>query len=124
MNSLKNKVQLIGRLGANPELRNLEGGRSVARMRIATTDTYRNAAGEKIEDTQWHTVVAWGKTAEIAGRFLSKGSEVMVEGRLTYNEYTAKDGTKRYATEVVVNEMLMMDKKPAAADAAAMNATA
>ena len=117
MNSLKNKVQLIGHLGANPEVKTLENGNCLTKMRIATTDYYKNAQGECVQDTQWHNLVVWGKTAETAGRYLSKGSEVMVEGRLTYREYTDKDGTKRYFTEIVVNELLFMDKKPNAANA-------
>jgi single-strand DNA-binding protein len=118
MNTLKNKVQLIGHLGSAPEVKNLEGGNTVARMRIATSSVYKNAAGEKVTDTQWHTVIAWGKTAEIAGRYLNKGSEVMIEGRLTYREYTTSDGQKRTSAEIVITELLMMDKKPAEAMAA------
>ena len=111
MNSLKNKVQLIGHLGAAPELKTLDNGNTLAKMRIATNETYWNSKKEKVTDTQWHVVTAWGKTAEIAGKYLSKGSEVMIEGRLTHNEFTDKDGQKRYFTEVVVNELLMLDKK-------------
>ena len=113
MNSLKNKVQLIGHLGAAPEVKTIANGNTLARLRIATTDSYRNAAGESVKDTQWHSVVFWGKAAEIAGKYLSKGSEVMIEGRLTYREYAAQDGTKRYFTEIAGNELLLMDKKPA-----------
>jgi single-strand DNA-binding protein len=80
-------------------------------MRIATNDTYRNAKGEKVTDTQWHNVVAWGKSAEIAGKYLTKGCEVMIDGRLSYHEYTGNDGQKRHSTEIVVNELMMMDKK-------------
>lgn len=111
MNTLKNKVQLVGHLGAAPEVKTLENGNTLAKMRIATNETYKNAAGEKITDTQWHTVIAWGKTAEIASRFLQKGSEVMLEGRLTYREYTGQDGLKRVTAEIVANELMMMDKK-------------
>ena len=108
---MKNKVQLIGHLGAAPEIKNLENGNSMAKMSIATNDTYKNAKGEKVTDTQWHSVVAWGKTAEIAGKYLTKGSEVMIEGRLNYREYTGSDGQKRHSTEIVVSELMMMDKK-------------
>ncbi len=111
MNTLRNKVQLIGHLGADPEMKTLENGNTLTKMRLATSDTYKNAQGEKVTDTQWHQVVAWGKTAEIAGKYLSKGSEVMVEGRLVHRDFTGSDGQKRYFTEVVVNEMLLMDKK-------------
>lgn len=118
MNTLKNKVQLIGHLGAAPEVKNLDNGNTFAKMRIATNEIYKNAAGEKVTDTQWHTVIAWGKTAEIAGRYLTRGSEVMIEGRLTYREYTASDGQKRTSTEIIASELMMMDKKPSEAVAA------
>ena len=111
MNTLRNKVQLIGHLGADPEVKNLENGNALAKMRVATNQTYKNAQGERITDTQWHNVIAWGKTAEIAGKYLNKGSEVMVEGRLTYREYTGTDGQKRNTTEIVVSELMLMDKK-------------
>jgi single-strand DNA-binding protein len=114
MNTLRNKVQLIGHLGAAPEVKTFENGNMLAKMRIATNEVHKNAAGEKITETQWHSVIAWGKTAEIAAKYLNKGSEVMLEGRLTYNEYTAQDGQKRSSTEIVVNELLMLDKKQAA----------
>ena len=110
MNTLRNKVQLIGHLGNAPEVKTIDNGNTLAKMRLATNETYKNAKGEKVTDTQWHDIVAWGKTAEVAGKYLNKGSEVMVEGRLSNREYTGKDGIKRYATEVVVTELLMMDK--------------
>jgi len=113
MYALKNKVQLIGNLGNNPEIRTLEGGKKMARFSMATSETYRSAKGEKITETQWHNVVAWGKVADIAEQFLVKGSEVAVEGKLINRNYTDKDGNKRYVTEVQVNEVLMLgDKKP------------
>jgi len=111
MKNLKNKVQLIGHLGANPEVKNLEGGKTLARFSIATNDTYKNAKGEKVEDTQWHNVVTWGKTAEIAEKYLKKGSEVAVEGKLTSRTWEDKEGQKKYTTEVVVHEILMLGKK-------------
>jgi len=113
MYALKNKVQLIGNLGNNPEIRTLEGGKKIARFSMATSETYRSAKGEKITETQWHNVVAWGKVADIAEQFLVKGSEVAVEGKLINRNYTDKEGNKRYVTEVQVNEVLMLgDKKP------------
>lgn len=111
MKNLKNKVQLIGHLGAKPEVKNLEGGKTLARFSIATNDTYKNAKGEKVEDTQWHNVVTWGKTAEIAEKYLKKGSEVAVEGKLTSRSWEDKEGQKKYTTEVVVHEILMLGKK-------------
>lgn len=114
MNSLKNKVQLIGRLGSNPEVKNLDNGNKLAKMNLATNDVYTNNKGERVEDTEWHNVVAWGKTAEIAEKYLQKGAEVMVEGKLTYRDYTAKDGSKRSITEIVVSSLMLMDKKQVA----------
>jgi single-strand DNA-binding protein len=112
MNAIKNKVQLIGNLGANPEVKALTSGRKVANWKMATNEMYVNASGEKVNETQWHHVVAWGKLAELAEKYLNKGSEVAIEGKLTYREYTDASGAKRYFTEVVANEMLLMDKKP------------
>ena len=111
MYALKNKVQLIGNLGANPEVKTLDGGRKLARFNVATSETYRNAKGDKVTDTQWHTLVAWGKVAEIAEKYLKKGSEVAVEGKLINRSYNDKDGNKKYITEVQVNEVLMLGEK-------------
>ena len=114
MYALKNKVQLIGNLGNNPEIRTIEDGKKLARFSVATNETYRNAKGEKVTETQWHNLVAWGKVAEIAEQFLSKGSEVAIEGKLINRNYTDKDGVKRYVTEVQVNEVLMLGEKKSA----------
>lgn len=108
MYALKNKVQLIGNLGSAPEVKTLSGGKKVARFSMATNETYRNAKGEKVEETQWHNIVAWGKVAEIAEKYLSKGSEVAIEGKLIYRSYTDKEGAKKYITEVQLNELLML----------------
>ena len=110
MNALKNKVQLIGNLGQDPEIVTLENGNKLAKFSIATSDTYKNAMGEKVEDTQWHQIVAWGKTADIVENYLSKGKQVVVEGKLTHRSYETKDGEKRYITEVRCNELLMLGK--------------
>lgn len=111
MYALKNKVQLIGNLGNAPEIKNLESGKKMARLSIATNESNKKENGERVTETQWHNVIAWGKVAEIAEQYLSKGSEVAVEGKLTYRDYTDKDGVKRYVTEIVVNELLLLDKK-------------
>jgi len=108
MNKLKNKVQLIGNLGGKPEIKVLESGRMLARFSVATNETYRNAKGEKITETQWHRVTAWGKLAEIAQKHLDKGKEVAIEGKLVNRSYTDKDGIKRYITEIQVSELLML----------------
>ncbi len=112
MYALKNKVQLIGNLGNNPDIRTTEAGKKMARFSIATNESYRSAKGEKVIETQWHNLIAWGKVADIAEQFLSKGSEVAIEGKLINRNYTDKNGTKHYITEVQVNEVLMLgDKK-------------
>ncbi|MDP2525864.1 single-stranded DNA-binding protein [Maribacter dokdonensis] len=110
MNALKNKVQLIGHLGQDPEIVNLEGGNKLAKFSIATTDSYKNANGEKVDDTQWHNIVAWGKTAEIVENYLIKGKQVAIEGKLTHRSYETKEGDKRYITEIRCNELLMLGK--------------
>ncbi len=112
MNSLRNSVRLIGNLGAAPEVKNLEKGNKVAKLALATNETYTNQQGEKVTETYWHNLVAWGKTAEIAEKYLNKGSEIAIEGKLTNRSYNDKDGVKKYITEIVVNEFLMLDKKP------------
>ena len=110
MNTLKNKVQLIGNLGNDPEIINLESGKMLAKFSIATNESYKNAQGEKIIDTQWHNVVAWGKTANLVEKYLQKGKEIAIEGKLTSRSWEDKDGMKRYTTEVVCNELLMFGK--------------
>jgi len=111
MNTLRNKVQLIGNLGNDPEIVNLESGKTLAKFSIATNESYKNATGEKVTDTQWHNIVAWGKTAEIIEKYVSKGKEVAIEGKLTSRSWEDKDGIKRYITEVVCNELLMLGNK-------------
>jgi single-strand DNA-binding protein len=111
MYALKNKVQLIGNLGNNPEIKTLEGGKKLARFSVATNEVYRNTKGEKVTETQWHNLVAWGKVAEIAEKFLTKGSEIAIEGKLMNRTYNDKDGVKKYVTEVQVNELLMLGDK-------------
>ena len=111
MNSLRNKVQLIGNLGMNPEIKTLESGKKLAKFTIATNETYKNAKGEKITDTQWHNVIAWNKIAEIVEMFLEKGKEIAIEGKLTSRSYDDKDGNKKYITEIVCNELLMLGNK-------------
>lgn len=110
MNTLRNSVKLIGHLGQDPEIKELENGK-MARFTIATNESYKNKKGEKVENTEWHPVVAWGKTAEIAEKYLEKGKEVAVEGRLTHRSYDDKDGVKKYITEVVINEFTMLGGK-------------
>lgn len=110
MNTLRNKVQLIGNLGNDPEIINLESGKILAKFAIATNESYKNAQGEKVTDTQWHNIVAWGKTAQIVEKYVGKGKEVAIEGKLTTRSWEDKDGIKRYITEVVCSELLMLGK--------------
>ncbi|MGF1558353.1 MAG: single-stranded DNA-binding protein [Flavobacteriaceae bacterium] len=110
MNALKNSVQLIGHLGQDPEIVTLESGSKLAKFTIATSDSYKNAKGEKVEDTQWHNIVAWGKTADVVENFLTKGKQVAIEGKLTHRAYETKEGEKRYFTEIKCNELLMLGK--------------
>ena len=111
MNSLKNRVQLIGNLGAKPEIKTLESGTKLAKFSIATNETYKNAKGEKVTDTEWHNVIAWNKTAELAEMFLEKGKEVAIEGKLITRSWDDEKGNKRYITEVVCNEILFLGSK-------------
>ncbi len=111
MYALKNKVQLIGNLGNAPEIKTTEGGKKLARFSMATNESYRNTKGEKVTETQWHTLVAWGKVADIAEKFLVKGSEVAIEGKLINRNYTDKEGNKKFITEVQVAEVLLLGEK-------------
>jgi single-strand DNA-binding protein len=113
MNALTNRVQLIGRLGNDPEVKTLESGKNLTTFSIATSDFYYNDKKEKVEDTQWHNIVAWGKLAEIAGKYLKKGEEVALEGKLVHRSYENGKGEKRFVTEVNMNEMRMLGKAPA-----------
>ncbi|HHZ82243.1 MAG TPA: single-stranded DNA-binding protein [Flavobacteriales bacterium] len=112
MNALRNKVQLIGRLGKNPEVITFDDGKSKVNFSMATNESYRNGEGERVERTQWHDVVAWGSLGDIVSQYLKKGSEIALEGRLMYRTYEDNDGKTRYITEVIANDLLMLDKKP------------
>ena len=111
MNTVKNRVQLIGNLGATPEVKNLENGNKVARFSVATSENYLNKKGEQISATHWHNVVAWGKLAGVAEQSLQKGNEVVIDGKLSSRSYIAKDGSKKYITEVIAQELLLNNKK-------------
>lgn len=111
MNTLRNKVQLIGNLGAAPEVIQLESGKKLVKCSIATNETYKDAQGKKIQSTQWHSLVAWGKVAEIIENYVTKGQELAIEGKLTHRNYENKEGVKHYVTEVVVNEVVLLGTK-------------
>ena len=107
MNSLRNHVQLMGRLGQDPEIKTLDSGKKLAKFSLATNEYYTTAKGEKVENTHWHNIVAWGKTAEVIENYVTKGREIIVEGKLTSRSYETKEGDKRYITEVVCNEVVL-----------------
>ena len=111
MNTLRNKVQLIGNLGNDPEIIALDSGKKLAKFSIATNDNYRNSKGEKITDTQWHNVIAWNKTAELIEKYVVKGQEIAIEGKLTSRSYEDQNGDKKYITEVVCSELLLLASK-------------
>jgi len=111
MNNLRNKVQLIGRLGKDVEMKTLESGKMLAKVSLATSDIYKDSNGKKVENTQWHNLTFWGNAAKNAGNLLKKGSEIAVEGRLNYSNYEDKDGNTKYFTEIIVNEFIKLDRK-------------
>lgn len=110
MTSLKNSVQLIGRLGNDPEIRTFDSDKKMATFSLATNETYYNNQGEKVEDTQWHNIVVWNKKVDVVENYLKKGSEIVIKGKLLNRSYE-KDGVTKYITEISLNELLMLGKK-------------
>lgn len=117
MYALKNKVQLIGYVGQKPQSRTFDNDKKMVRFSVATNESYRNASGDKQTDTQWHNLVAFGRVAEIAEKFLDKGTEVALQGKLVNRQYTDKDGVKRSSTEIQVSELLLLGSMAAKAAA-------
>lgn len=111
MNNLKNSVRLIGNLGMSPEVKETANGKKLAKFSIATNESYKDENGQKVEETIWHNLIVWGKQADIAEKYLTKGSEVAIEGKLSNRNYTDKDGIKRYVTEIIVNEFLLLGSR-------------
>ena len=111
MKDLRNRVQLIGNLGMDPEVKSFDGGRKLAKFSVATSQSYTSNKGERVKDTQWHNIIAWGKLAETAEKYLKKGSEVALEGKLVYRTYETKEGQTKYITEIVLNDFMMFSKK-------------
>jgi single-strand DNA-binding protein len=110
MNSLKNRVQLIGYVGQEPEVKTLEGGKKLANLSLATNEVYYKENGDKVEQTDWHRITAWGKTAEIIEKYVVKGKELAITGKLSTRNYEDKNGEKRYITEIVATEILLLGK--------------
>jgi len=108
MGTLRNKVQLIGNVGQEPAITDLDNGKKLVRLSLATNEPYKNGQGEKQTNTNWHNLLAWGMTADIIEKFVTKGKEIAIEGKLTSRSYEDNDGVKRYVTEVVVNELLLL----------------
>jgi single-strand DNA-binding protein len=119
MTTLRNSVKLIGRPGQDPEVKALANNRKMARFRLATNEYYTNAKGERVSDTQWHTLIAWGKTADLVENLVKKGKEVAIEGKLTSRSWEDKDGVKRQVVEVVVNEVQILEKTAVATESEA-----
>ena len=111
MNNLRNSVRLIGNLGMNPEVKEVGNNKKLAKFSLATSAIYKNKEGEKVSETQWHNIIAWGNQAVVAQKYLKKGNEIAVEGKLTSRSYSDKDGVKRYVTEIVASEILMIGNK-------------
>ena len=107
-----NKAILIGNLGKDPDLRNFEGGNVVANFTLATTEVYRDRNGNKVEQTEWHNIVIWGKLAEIAGKILRKGAKVYIEGRIKNRSWDDREGNKRYITEIVAENFTLLGPRP------------
>lgn len=108
MNRLRNRVQLIGNLGNDPEILHLDSGKVLARFNVATNESYKNPKGEIVTDTQWHQIIAWNKTALIIEKYVKKGREVVIDGKLTTRSYEDKQGEKKYVKEVVCNELIIV----------------
>lgn len=108
MNSLKNRVTLIGNLGQDPEIKTTETGKKVSNFTIATNGGYKNADGQRINETTWHNIVAWNGLADTAAKYLKKGNEVAVEGRIVYRTYDDKNGVTKYVTEIVLNDLVLL----------------
>jgi single-strand DNA-binding protein len=111
MNTLRNKVTLIGNLGNDPEIKSFDGNKKMVKLSVATNEYYKNNKGERVNETQWHNIIAWGKLAEISERYLKKGAELAVEGKISTRSYNDKEGNKRYTTEIIASDILLLGGK-------------
>jgi single-strand DNA-binding protein len=116
MNAMRNKVQLIGYVGATPMIRETQNGKRLARLSLATNEEYKNAQGEQVRETTWHNVVAWDKLSAIVEQYVNKGSQIIVEGKIVNRTYADKDGVQRWATEIEARSILLLDKPNPAKD--------
>ena len=111
MSNLKNSVRLMGHLGQNPELRTTPTGKKVANFSLATNESYIDVNGEKVTETMWHNLIAWGRQADLAEKYLEKGKEICIEGKISHRNYVDKNGIKKYVTEIIVSDILMLGAK-------------
>jgi single-strand DNA-binding protein len=111
MNTLRNSVRLVGNLGMDPEVKSVGNDRKLARLSLATHESYKNDKGEKVTETQWHNLTLWGVQAKFAEDYLKKGDEIAIEGRIANRNYIDKDGNKRFACEIVVNDFMKLSSK-------------
>lgn len=119
MNALRNQVTLIGNLGSDVEVKTFGDDKKLGKVSIATNQYYKNRAGELVQETHWHNIIAWGKLAENMDKVAKKGDQIMVQGKLTYRNYEDSDGRKHYVTEIVINDFTKMHKAPKAEEAVA-----
>lgn len=115
MKNLRNSVQLIGNVGKEPQVRSFESGKTMASFSLATSESYLDANGKRVNNTQWHKVVAWGKTANFVESYIDKGNRIALEGKLVHRSYDDKEGTTKYITEIVVSEIVLLTARPAKA---------
>ena len=111
MNTLRNSVRLVGRLGMAPDVKSFDSNKKLARLSLATNESYKNDKGEKVTETQWHNLILWGVQAKLAEDLLQRGDEIVIEGKLANRNYTDKDGIKHYGCEIVVNEFIKLGSK-------------
>ena len=111
MKSLRNSVRLMGHLGQDPEVREIANGKKLAKFSLATNDYYKNSDGDQVTETQWHNIVAWGKTAEIVEKYLHKGSQIAVEGKIEYRTWEDDEGIRHHATDIIVHDLILLDRK-------------
>jgi len=111
MTNLRNSVRLIGHLGKDPEATTFDNGKMKVRFSLATSESYKNSNGDKVEETQWHNIVCWNGTAKVAEQYLKKGNEIALEGKLTNRSWEDKEGNKHFITEVLASQILMLNKK-------------